>query len=234
MGGISLLDDVVALYALLVLVAFQYAALGFLVSSYSNSIDASIRATYGLVLGLTVVTLGPHLVLQGRESLFTSTAAWIRCFSPLTPVMEILGHGDLTSQGFIGASGTPLKYAILAIAMIVICALWTISRLNLKIFDRSRSAGIITDELSQKEQLSRRVHWLIDPQRRKAGIGPLSNPVMVKEFSLSPIWPGPLAVSDPEHQYRDFHELGYRGDAIGNGLGPGKPLAVTWSCGRLP
>ena len=182
MGGISLLNDVVALYALLALVAFQYAAMGFLVSSYSNSIDASIRATYGLVLGLTVITLGPHLVLQGRESIFTSTAEWLRCLSPLTPVMEILGHGDLTSQGFIGASGTPLKYAILAIAMIVICALWTISRLNLKIFDRSRSAGIITDELSQKEQLSRRIHWLVDPQRRKAGIGPLSNPVMVKEF----------------------------------------------------
>ena len=34
MGGISLLNDVVALYALLALVAFQYAALGFLVSSY--------------------------------------------------------------------------------------------------------------------------------------------------------------------------------------------------------
>ena len=38
MGGISLVNDVMALYCLLALVALQYTSLGFLVSSYSKSI----------------------------------------------------------------------------------------------------------------------------------------------------------------------------------------------------
>ena len=182
MGGISLVGDVMALYFLLALVALQYTSLGFLVSSYSNSIDGAIRATYALVMVLTVVTLGPHLVLQGHESFLTSIAEWCRCISPLTGVMEVLGHRDVGSQGLINAGGAPLKYVALAIVSILIFARWTIGRLNLKIFDRARSAGKITDELSQEEQLTRGTVWLIDPQRRKAGIGPLSNPVMVKEF----------------------------------------------------
>jgi len=182
MGGISLVNDVMVLYCLLALVALQYTSLGFLVSSYSNSIDGAIRATYALVMVLTVVTLGPHLVLQGQGSFFTLIAEWCRCISPLTAVMEVLGHRDVTSQGLLNSGGAPLKYAVLSIFSIVIFSWWTISRLNLKIFDRARSAGRITDELSQEEQLTRGTVWLIDPQRRKAGIGPLTNPVMVKEF----------------------------------------------------
>jgi ABC-type transport system involved in multi-copper enzyme maturation permease subunit len=182
MGGISLVGDVMVLYCLLALVALQFTSLGFLVSSYSNSIDGAIRATYALVMVVTVVTLGPHLVLQGHESFLTDVAEWCRCISPLTAVMEVLGHGDVGSQGLLSVGGTPLRYVILAVLSVLICSRWTIGRLNLKIFDRARSAGRITDDLSAEEQLTRSAVWLIDPQRRKAGIGPLSNPVMVKEF----------------------------------------------------
>lgn len=182
MGGISLVSDVFLLYAMLALVALQYTTIGFLISSYSNSIDAAIRATYGMVLILTVVTLGPHLLLQGHQSILTPVADWLRCASPLTPVMEILGHGDVASQGLIDTGGTPLKYFIVALCSIVGISLWTVSRLNLKIFDRARSAGKITDELSHEQQRTRSLIWIVDPQRRKAGISRLTNPVMVKEF----------------------------------------------------
>ena len=123
MGGISLVNDVMALYCLLALVALQYTSLGFLVSSYSNSIDGAIRATYALVMVLTVVTLGPHLVLQGHGSFLTPMAEWCRCISPLTAVMEVLGHRDVTSQGLLNSGGTPLKYAVLSIFSIVIFAI---------------------------------------------------------------------------------------------------------------
>jgi hypothetical protein len=40
----------------------------------------------------------------------------------------------------------------------------------------------MTDDRSTGQQVARRVFFLIDPQRRKAGIGRFVNPVMVKEF----------------------------------------------------
>jgi len=50
------------------------------------------------------------------------------------------------------------------------------------LMDRSRSQGIVTDDLTAGEKGARRVFFLIDPQRRSAGIPNLLNPVMVKEF----------------------------------------------------
>jgi ABC-type transport system involved in multi-copper enzyme maturation permease subunit len=49
--------------------------------------------------------------------------------------------------------------------------------------DRPREAGTITDERSTGAQAYRRLMylWFFDPQRRSGLIGPLANPVMVKE-----------------------------------------------------
>ncbi|MEZ6109222.1 MAG: hypothetical protein R3B96_24860 [Pirellulaceae bacterium] len=60
-------------------------------------------------------------------------------------------------------------------------AIATILRLNYRIFDRSRSQGIITNELSSGAQIARGVFYLVDPQRRKSGIRWM-NPVFIKEF----------------------------------------------------
>jgi ABC-type transport system involved in multi-copper enzyme maturation permease subunit len=182
MGGISLARDVGALYAVLALVAVQYTALGLLVSSYANSTDAALRITYGLVLLLSVVTLGPHLFLQGKQGTYPELAEWLRCFSPVPAVMELLGHGDLGSQGLISASGVPARYALVALCMTLLFALRTIGRLSYAMLDRSRPQGLITDERSAAVRRARRVFFVVDPQRRKPGIGPLVNPVMVKEF----------------------------------------------------
>jgi len=57
---------------------------------------------------------------------------------------------------------------------------WTV--LNHSLLDRSRSQGLITDERSTAVRSWRRMFFLVDPQRRKSGTGPLTNPVMVKEF----------------------------------------------------
>jgi hypothetical protein len=58
----------------------------------------------------------------------------------------------------------------------------TIGRLNPRLVDRPRPPGVITDERPLAERRFRRMVFLVDPQRRKRGIGPLMNPVMVKEF----------------------------------------------------
>lgn len=182
MGGVSLSGDVLALYALLVLLAIQYTALGLLVSSLANSTDAALRISYGLVLVLSVATMGPHLFLQGKPGLYPELAEWLRCVSPIPAAMELLGHGDVGSQGLISTSGVPGRYALLALGTAALFMIRTIARLNHRMLDKSRSQGVITDERPLVERLLRRVVFVVDPQRRKPVIGPFANPIMVKEF----------------------------------------------------
>jgi ABC-type transport system involved in multi-copper enzyme maturation permease subunit len=76
------------------------------------------------------------------------------------------------------------RYAITALVSTVIMAVWTKRRLNQKMLDRSRAAGKVTDEQTTSVKLYRRLMylWFFDPNRRSGLIGPLTNPVMVKEF----------------------------------------------------
>jgi ABC-type transport system involved in multi-copper enzyme maturation permease subunit len=182
MGGISLTGEVAVLYGVLFLVAVQYSALGLLVSSCAHSADSALRITYGLVLTLSVITLGPHLFFQGMPGILPVIAAWLRSLSPLPAVMEVLGHGDVGGQGLISAAGAPFQYGLLALTTTAGFALVTISRLNYTQFDRARSAGTITDERGLGLQLLRRLMFIVDPQRRTGSIGRFTNPILVKEF----------------------------------------------------
>jgi len=181
-GGISLWGDLGTLYGLLVLAALQYTALGLLVSSYAGSSDAALRITYAAVLFLSVVTLGPHLFLQGNSGLYPELAEQLRCLSPIPAVMETLGQMDVGSHGFPAAGGVARRYALWASVTTALGALATIGRLNYRMLDRARPQGKITDERSGAVRFLRRLMYLVDPQRRKAAIGTFTNPVMVKEF----------------------------------------------------
>jgi ABC-type transport system involved in multi-copper enzyme maturation permease subunit len=182
MGGVNFWGQIVVLYGILVLVAVQYASVSLLVSSYTNSTDAALRIAYGCVLLLSVISLGPHQFLLGQPGLIPEFASWLRNFSPIPAVMELLGHGDFGAQGLISESGAPQRYVFWTVVTSLGLMAWTISRLNYSIFDRARSQGIITDELGTAARVLRRMMFVVDPQRRKSGIGWFLNPVMVKEF----------------------------------------------------
>lgn len=182
LGGISLTQDMAVLYAVLALAVVQYTTLGLLVSSYANSTESALRISYGLVLLLAVITMGPHLFLQGGQGRYAEMAEWLRCVSPIPAVMQLLGHSDVGSHGLISTSGVPGRYAILALVTTALFMVRTIGRMNHKMFDRSRSQGLITDERSTAQQRFRRMFFVVDPQRRKPGISLLVNPVMVKEY----------------------------------------------------
>lgn len=184
MGGISLVDDVLLLYAVLGLTAAQYTALALAVSCYANSTDSALRITYGLVLLMAVVVLGPHAFLQGKPGLWPYLAEWLRCLSPIPAVMEVLEHGDVGASGLISASGVAVRYAAAASISFLLFAVLSIARLNYRIFDRARPQGKITDDRSLAMRAARRLFFLVDPQRRKGSIGWLTNPVMVKEFRV--------------------------------------------------
>jgi len=182
MGGLSLYDEIGKVYLLLALVALQYAAVGLLISSYSQSVDASIRLTYGFVLGTSILTLVPHYFLQGTGGTLAGLADWLRCMSPLAALTSLTGAGDVGGQGLAGQTNVMGRFTFWSLLCAAGASAWVISRLNHRIFDQSRAAGTMTDDLSTKGQLWRRLNFLVDPQKRSGAIPSFLNPVMVKEF----------------------------------------------------
>jgi ABC-type transport system involved in multi-copper enzyme maturation permease subunit len=182
LGGVSLRQEIGPLYLVLFLAAWLLSALALLVSSCAHSSDGALRITYGLVVVLTVAVLGPYALLQGDEGWSSETAGWARCLSPVPAVMEVLGHGDVGLQGFTTDFSATARFAILAGVASVAFMFLTVRRLGTRLLDRSRAAGIMTDERSGQQRALRRLMFLVDPQRRTGPIGGWTNPVMVKEF----------------------------------------------------
>ena len=182
MGGLSLFGDIGKVYQLLVLVALQYAALGLLVSSYAQSVDSAVRITYGIVLGVSVLTLIPQYFFQGTQGHLAVLSETLQCVSPLAALAAVTGTTNLGGQGLMAKMDVLGRFTIAAIFSTAVASIWTISRLNHKIFDQSRDAGTMSDDLSTRSKMLRRLFFLVDPQKRSAGIPSFLNPVMVKEF----------------------------------------------------
>jgi ABC-type transport system involved in multi-copper enzyme maturation permease subunit len=182
LGGMSLWGELPRVYLLLALVSLEYAALGLCVSTFSNSIDAAVRWTYGLILLLSVLSLGPHQLFQGTEGQLAAIGDTLRCLSPFAAMMSILGAGDIAGRGLLSTTDVPGQFATSALIVFAICSLWTVGRLNHRIFDQARPQGRISDDQHAAVRAFRRMVFLVDPQRRSRGIAPFVNPVMVKEF----------------------------------------------------
>ncbi len=183
MGGIDLIGDIGALYFILLLVVVQYAALGLLVSSRASTTVSAMRITYGLVLAMAVLSLGPYQFMQGRPpGLLLNAATWLRSLSPIPAVMDVLGQRDIAAQGIFSQGGDIWRFMVLALLTTAAFMIATIVRLKQTMFDRPRDQGVITDDRGAGGRAVRRMVYLIDPQRRKSAIARWVNPVMIKEF----------------------------------------------------
>lgn len=174
MRGPDLLSQMLPLYLVLALAAVQFATLGLLVSSYAQSIDSALRMSYGAILALAVLSLGPHQFLATLVyGPMVDALLWVLCLSPVPAVMEALGQSDLLFRGSVAPGGLVFKYLVLCLLSIVLCVGLTWRRLSSALLDRPRSAGRITDERSAAVQGYRRIMflWFLDPQRRGALIG---------------------------------------------------------------
>ena len=184
MGGISLFEELGLLYLVLFFMILQYSTLAMLISSHVQTSDAGVRLTYTAVFCFLLVTLIPAAFLRGTTFFppaLLSGAEWLRCLSPLPAIMEILGDGDVGSSGLQQAS-TITRFLALTFFTSLIFSGLTLTRLNYRIFDRSKSKGTITNDRELSKRLIRRLLYIVDPQRRKTGIPWFLNPVMVKEF----------------------------------------------------
>jgi ABC-type transport system involved in multi-copper enzyme maturation permease subunit len=182
LGGTSAQGGILALYAVLGVAVVEISTLALLVSCQVQTVDGALRGSYALVLAVCVLSLGPHALLQGGSGPEAVAADWLRCLSPVPAVMEVLGQGDVGAHGMSAGSPTVSRYLFLASLTGLVCAAATIARLNHRLFDRARPAGVMTQDRSGLAQALRRVVFLVDPQRRSGGISWWVNPVMVKEF----------------------------------------------------
>jgi len=181
-GGTTARGGIAALYGVLFLAAVQLSTLALLVSCLARSTDTALRTTYALVLAVCVLTLAPYELLRGQSDVAAQLASWLRCLSPLPALMELLGQGDVGSHGMLNQGSAIGRYFLLASITSLACAVFTISRLNHKLLDRARSAGVMTQDRSTLARLARRLFFLVDPQRRSGSMTLWINPVMVKEF----------------------------------------------------
>jgi ABC-type transport system involved in multi-copper enzyme maturation permease subunit len=185
MSGVDLIDQFGKTFLILILVAVQYSALGLAISGYASTTDSSLRLTFGSILMLSVMTLVPHLFLQTLlEGPARVALDWIRCVSPVPAMMEVLGDSRIVESGLMTTDTSTGRFVLASVVLTIIFIVIGTRRLNARIFDRPRSKGKVTDERSKGAQLLRRFMymWFFDPQRRSSLIGPMSNPVTVKEF----------------------------------------------------
>ncbi|MFO0847509.1 MAG: ABC transporter permease subunit [Gemmataceae bacterium] len=182
LGGSTVGGGVGLLYAVLAAAAVQLTTLGLLVSSRATTADGALRATYAAVLALCVLPLAAHWLIPRDGPTETAIAAWVGGLSPIPAVMEAVGQGAAGLPGAEYPAGAPARYFVLAGVTAVGFATATLVRLSRSPLDRARPPGVMTQDRSRRARAARRLFFLIDPQRRSKGIGPLVNPVMAKEF----------------------------------------------------
>ncbi|MEM0925050.1 MAG: ABC transporter permease subunit [Planctomycetota bacterium] len=181
MGGIDLQNGIGRFYLLLVLLMVHYVTLAMLVSSCVHSADAAVRTTYAVIFATSLVTLLPAAFFAGDSGFLGSTAAMLRSISPVPVMTELMNQVSPGDRGLIQRSSWPIFASFTLISSVVFVAV-TLSRLNYRIFDRSRSQGVMTHDRSSSQRILRRLLFVVDPQKRKGGIPAYMNPVMVKEF----------------------------------------------------
>lgn len=178
MGGISIPGNIVPLVLIFLGMAFQYSALGLWVSSRSQSIDASLRWTYGILLGMVVLSIGPTVLVGKLSGLKAWVAQAMTTLSPIPALQQITGAQGQSQS--IGIATGYIEFLIMCAVSTLGFALATLYKLQPNMMDRSRDAGKVI-EATQSSWL-RRLSYLVDPNRRKSGIPFWLNPVMVKEF----------------------------------------------------
>lgn len=182
LGGLSFGDDILWLYVVLLIASLEFAAWALLVSSLAATTDGAMRATFGGVLVLTVFSLVPHYFLEGSEGTLTSLATLFRTLSPIPAVMQITGQLDPGSIGLLSRADHVTEFLISSSLVFCLCSALTVRQLSSPLLDRARPAGAMTDDRSTGIKILRRLFYLVDPQRRSAGIPSFVNPILVKEF----------------------------------------------------
>jgi ABC-type transport system involved in multi-copper enzyme maturation permease subunit len=179
MGGISLKNHVGPLILVLLGMAIQYSAVGLWISIRSNTADGSLRWTYAAVLALAILSIGPTVFVGKLSGVQAIVAHWMTAISPVSALQQITGSQAQANE--IGIATGWQEFLIASAVITVALAVSTLFSLDPILLDRARPTGTVVHAASVGAW-SRRMTYLIDPNRRKPGIPWWLNPIMVKEF----------------------------------------------------
>lgn len=180
MGGISFQSNVLPLLCVLVAMAIQYSAIGLWISIRSSSTDGSLRWTYATVLALSVLSIGPLVIIGNLDGILASIARWLTTLSPLSALQQITG--SQAAGASIGLQAGWLMFSGVSALFTLVLAWITTRKLDPILLDRARPTGKVVGTPDAKQSLLRRMTYLVDPNKRKSGIPWWLNPIMVKEF----------------------------------------------------
>ena len=88
-------------------------------------------------------------------------ADWVQCLSPVPAVMEVLGHGSVTSQGMDASAGAVPKYLILSVVTSLLFAVLTVARLKGAPLDRVDDRVNLRGKFLVDEGVERRIAGLL-------------------------------------------------------------------------
>lgn len=179
MGGISIKDHIGPLALVLVVMAVQYTALGLWISIRSSTTDGSLRWTYAAVLALAVLSMGPLVIIGNLSGITATIARWMTAASPVSALQQITGSQAAVAS--LGISTGWVEFLIVSVIITLVLGYITVRKLDPILLDRARPTGKVVG-VNTKKSIFRRMAYLIDPNKRKAGIPWWLNPIMVKEF----------------------------------------------------
>lgn len=182
MGGVSLTTDALKLYGFLLLVSTQLVVIGLLVGTYCRSTESALRWSYGITFLVMVVPVFPDLLFPGGTSPIAKACQHLKLISPIPSLMQMLNLGSVGGTGLLETRNMLSWYLPFAVLFILVGSVVCVLRLGHSILDRARSQGAMTDDQAGWIRASRRLLYVVDPQKRTAGIPGFVNPVMVKEF----------------------------------------------------
>ncbi len=178
MGGVSIVDNIGPLLLVLAAMAIQYSALGLWISLRSSSSDGALRWAYAAVLGLAVLTLAPLVLFGSLPGIASMVSQWIATVSPISALQDITG--DQSAATALGINSGWPQFLIASLVVTGVFSVLTVRKLDPLLLDRARPVGKVNE--AEKGGWRRRLSYLVDPNKRKAGIPRWLNPVMVKEF----------------------------------------------------
>lgn len=180
MGGISFTGHILPLLIVLCIMSVQYTAVGLWVSLRSASSDASLRWTYAAVLALTVLSIGPLIVIGNLSGVMAGAARWLTALSPVSALQQITSSQAAAAE--VGIQTGWFEFLIASCLLTALLAVVTVRQLDPLLLDRPRPVGKVIAQGQAQAGWWHRMNYLIDPQKRKAAIPWWLNPVMVKEF----------------------------------------------------
>jgi len=191
LGGVNGME-VLAVVAVLMLTAVYLGMIGLLVSVLANRSYRAIILTYAILLVVCVLFALPcwpisdHLIRKGGPG-WQGLLHVLASLSPLEAMLSVVQPGGTYG---VGAENMPAFWKLFipfSAAVTLAAAAACLLKLHRPIATPRAREKLKVVERNQISGRTIMYMWFFDPRKRRRNIGPLQNPVLIKEFRSRPM-----------------------------------------------